>query len=151
LLGAIRDFFQRSIDTAGSGEHDLHRLHLATAALLFEVLQADSQEHPGEREILEQALRKTFALSLEETRQLTDLARQEAEESVSLFQFTSLINGHFSLDEKIQVVEMLWQVAYADGELDPYEEAMVRKVAELIHVPHRHFIQAKHRVMNTHR
>jgi len=65
---------------------------------------------------------------------------------VSLYQFTGLINQHFTPEQKVRVVEMLWQVAYADGHLDPYEEALVRKIADLIHVPHRQFIQAKHRV-----
>ncbi len=95
---------------------------------------------------LEQALRKTFTLSRDELRQLVKLARHEAAESVSLHQFTTLINQSFSPEEKIRVVEMLWQVAFADGRLDRYEEALVRKVADLIYVPHRDFIRAKHRV-----
>ena len=56
-----------------------------------------------------------------------------------------LINRHFSQEEKNHIVELLWEVAYADGELDKYEEHLVRKLADLIYVPHRSFIRAKHR------
>ena len=97
---------------------------------------------------VELALREQFGLSERETRELADLAAQEAEEAVSLYQFTGLINRHFSPGEKLQVVENLWRVALADGVLDKYEEALVRKISELIYVPHRDFMQAKHRVQD---
>jgi len=147
VLRAIQDFFRLKIEPDMQTGPDQHGLQLATAALMFEMLRADDDEHPGERNTLEQALQKCFALSESETRELAQLAEREAAESVSLYQFTGLINRHFSPEEKIRVVEMLWQVAYADGHLDRYEEALVRKIAELIHVPHREFVQAKHRVL----
>jgi len=147
VLSAIQEFFRLKIEPDMEAGPDQHGLQLATAALMFEMLRADDDEHPDERHTLEQALQKSFALSESETRQLAQLADREAAEAVSLHQFTSLINRHFSPGEKIRVVEMLWQVAYADGRLDRYEEALVRKIAELIHVPHREFMQAKHRVL----
>ena len=146
VLRVIQDFFRDRIDTGDGGAHDQHSLQLATAALLHEMLRADYDEHPEELVALERALKKTFSLSKEETRELTKLAEREAIESVSLHQFTALINQHFSPDEKVRVVEMLWQVAFADGRIDRYEEALVRKIADLIYVPHRDFIRAKHRV-----
>ena len=149
MLRAIQEFFSTKIEPDRQAGPDQHGLQLATAALLFEMLRADDDEHPEERNALEQALQKSFALSESETRQLAQLAEREAAESVSLYQFTGLINQHFSPDDKIRVVEMLWQVAYADRYVDRYEEALVRKIAELIHVPHREFMQAKHRVLGT--
>lgn len=149
MLRAIQDFFRLKIEPDMQAGPDQHGLQLATAALLFEMLRADDDEHPEERCTLERALQTCFALSESETRQLAQLAEREAAESVSLYQFTGLINRHFSRDEKIRVVEMLWQIAYADARLDRYEEALVRKIAELIHVPHREFMQAKHRVLES--
>lgn len=146
MLRAIQDFFRSRIEPGEAGEHDEHGLRLATAALLFEMQRADFDEHEEERAVLERVLRETFDLGEEETRELSRLAEREAEESVSLHQFTSLINQRFSPGEKVRVVEMLWQVAYADGRIDRYEEALLRKIAELIYVPHRDFIQARHRV-----
>jgi len=146
VLRAIQDFFRSKIEPDTSVGPDTHGLQLATAALLFEMLRADDDEHPEERRMLQQSLQKTFSLDEEETSQLIELADREATESVSLYQFTNLINRHFSPEEKIRVVELLWQVAFADGRLDRYEEALVRKIADLIYVPHRDFLQAKHRV-----
>ena len=147
MLDAIQEFFRLKIEPDTTAGPDEHGLQLATAALLFEVLRADNDEHPDERARLEQELCKAFSLSDSETRELAELADCEAAESVSLYQFTGLINQHFSAEEKVRLVEMLWQVAYADGRLDRYEEATVRKITELLHVPYRAFIRAKHRVL----
>ncbi|MCO6413796.1 MAG: TerB family tellurite resistance protein [Thiogranum sp.] len=146
VLRVIQDFFRSHIEAGEDGVRDQHRLQLATAALLYEMLRADHDEHPEELVALERALKKTFSLDRDETRQLAKLAKREVAESVSLYQFTGLINRHFSPQEKVRVVEMLWQVAFADDRLDRYEEALVRKIADLIHVPHRDFIRARHRV-----
>jgi uncharacterized tellurite resistance protein B-like protein len=146
MLKAIQDFFRDQVGVHEGEGHDQRSLQLATAALLFEMLRADYAEHPEELDALKRALQKSFSLSAGETHELARLAEREAAEAVSLYQFTALINQHFSPGEKVRVVEMLWQVAYADGRLHRYEEALVRKVAELIHVPHRDFIQAKLRV-----
>ena len=147
MLHAIQKFFRGKIGVDSKSGPDEHGLHLATAALLFEMLRADNDEHPKERRTLEKALQTQFDLSKAETHELAALADREAAESTSLYQFTGLINEHFAPEQKLQVVEMLWQVAFADGHLDPYEEALVRKIADLIYVPHRDFIQSKHRVM----
>ena len=146
MLRAIQEFFKAHIEPDVQSGPDEHGLHLATAALLFEMLRADDHEHPEERAALQQVLRNRFDLSVDETRELAELADREATEAASLYQFTGLINEHFTPEQKVSVVEMLWQVAYADGRLDPYEEALVRKIADLIYVPHRDFIRAKHRV-----
>lgn len=146
MLRSIQEFFRTRIEPDLQAGPDRHGLQLATAALLFEMLRADDDEHPDERRALERALATRFELSETETRELAELADREVADSVSLYQFTGLINQHFTPEQKVQVVEMLWQVAYADGHLDPYEEALVRKIADLIYVPHRDFIRSKHRV-----
>jgi uncharacterized tellurite resistance protein B-like protein len=148
MLQAIQEFFRTRIAPDGAVEPDQHGLRLATAALLFEMLRADAEEHPDERWVLEKVLRERFDLSEAETRELAALADREAADAVSLYQFTGLINQYFTPRQKLQVVEMLWQVAFADGRLDRYEEALVRKIADLIYVPHRDFIRLKHRVMD---
>lgn len=146
MIAAIQEFFRARIGAEQASGPDRHGLQLATAALLFEMLRADHQEHPQERRTLEQALREHFELGEDELRDLAELADREVSHAVSLYPFTGLINEHFSAEQKVRVVEMLWRVAYADGSLDPYEEALVRKISDLLYVPHRDFIQAKHRV-----
>ncbi len=147
MLKRIQDFFNLQINAVTEGdERNEHELKLATAALMFEITRADFEVHDVERQAVEASIQKIFQLSESQTRELAELAEQEVESSVSLYQFTGLINQHFSPQEKARVVEMLWQVVFADDHMDCQEEAMVRKIAELIHVPHRDFIRAKHRV-----
>ncbi|MGI9331942.1 MAG: TerB family tellurite resistance protein [Gammaproteobacteria bacterium] len=122
-----------------------HALQLATAALLLEMTRADHQVRPVEQVAVREALGGAFALNAREVAELEALAQAEVREATSLYDFTTLINKNLDDDRKAQLVEMLWRVAYADGELDKYEEHLVRRVAELIYVPHARFIQAKHR------
>ena len=155
MLGAIQRFFEANIEKpaharSGSAAEHEHAYQLATAALLIEMTQADRSVQPVERDAVSAAIRRAFDLSPAETDELVRLAELEAKEATSLYEFTSLINAHFKPEEKHRIVEHLWHVAFADGAIDKYEEHLVRQVAELIHVPHREFIQAKLRVKALH-
>ena len=145
MLNAIKEFFTQNI--AGDEPESMeHRLQLATAALLLEMMQQDHQVTDAERKAVLQTLKDKFALDEQETRELIALARQEAEDAVDYHQFTSLIAREYSADEKIRVIENLWTIAYADGHLDALEEHMIRRIADLIYVPHRDFIKTRHEV-----
>jgi len=74
---------------------------------------------------------------------LVSAAQQRVEEATSLYEFTRVINAHCNADEKLQMISAMWLVAYADGNLDKYEEHLIRQVAELTYVPHRDYIQCK--------
>lgn len=147
MISAIKKYFDRQIGTAA--EHNAatnkHRLQVATAAMLIEMARADFDVHPEEIEEVTQAVQTTFGLSQADTEELIRLAQEEAKQATDYYQFTSLINKGFSQEEKIQVVELMWQVAYVDGHIDKYEDHMVRKLANLMHVSHKDFIAAKHR------
>ncbi len=127
------------------GEDLEHRLQVVTAALFVEMCRADAQVAHEEMEVVMAAVRTTFHLHAEEAQDLLRLAEGEADGAISLYEFTSHINDHFSPPEKCKLIENLWRVAYADSVLDKHEEYLVRKVADLIHVPHRDFMRAKHR------
>lgn len=151
MIKAINQFFNNQIRqqaVQGGPAESEHALQLATAALLIEITRADYHVEDAERLAVDQAITKMFRLSEQEARELARLAEQEVRESASLFEFTSLVDRHFTREQKIQVVEMLWQVVFADGSKDKYEEYMVRKIADLIHVSHRDFIRARHKVEN---
>ena len=102
--------------------------------------------HEDELSAIARHAQEFFLLSDSESSQLLALAEEEASNATCYYEFTSLINQSYSPQEKIAIVEMMWRVAYADKELEKYEEALVRKIAELIYVPHGAFIAAKHRV-----
>ncbi len=148
MLRAIRDFFETQMlgPTAENAEPE-HALQLTTTALLVEMTRADHDVKPVERDAVLAAVRRVFTLTDEETKRLLDLAEQEADNATSLYQFTRLINDHFDAARKAHIIELLWEVACADGHIDKYEEHLIRRIADLIHVPHQTFIRAKHKIL----
>ncbi len=145
MLKTILDFFDRNIGQAPGPAGDEHRLQLATAALLVEVVRGDGGVDATEREALHGAIAARFALAPQEAAALVELAEHEARQANDTYQFTSLINRSFSPQQKLRVVELMWQVAYADATLSAHEQHVLRKVAELLHVPHGDYIAAKMR------
>lgn len=151
MLKSFRRFFDEFVTVAApeataTQSHE-HRLQLATAALLIEMVRADFDMQVSERDHVVALLIKEFNLSPREAAQLAELGEDEVRESVSLYEFTQAIDTALSQPDKVRVIEMLWQVAYADGALDKYEEALMRKLADLLHLSHRQLMQAKHRVL----
>jgi uncharacterized tellurite resistance protein B-like protein len=149
MLDALKRFFDKRLADAepGHGEHEAaHAVELATAALLVEMQRADDGEDVAADDAeIRRLLARHFALDLLRVERLVELAHERADRSVSLHEFTRLVHAHFSVAQKATVVEMLWRVAYADGRVDPHEEALVRKVADLLYLPQAAFIQAKER------
>lgn len=147
MLQSISQFFEKRIKFAAEASEpdQAHRLHLATAALLLEMARADFDVDPDEMRVIAGLLRSYFDLDHQEIDDLIALAEQETSQAVSLFEFAQLINKEYSQEQKSEVIELLWRVAFSDQVLDKYEEHLVRKIADLIHVPHREFIHAKHR------
>ncbi len=148
MIKGIKKFFEDHLDTQSTAAADDvdHRLRLATAALLIEMTRADDEIKDAERDSVTHAVQTNFELSDSETEELVALAEQEASQAVCYHEFTSLINNEYSNEQKLKIVELMWQVAFADEEMDKHEEALVRKIAELLYVPHKDFIAAKHRV-----
>lgn len=118
-------------------------LQLATAVLLVEVMQSDTRVTDAERHATLTALRRLFDLDDHTLAQLVAQAQATAKAANDYFAFTSAMNDEFSQPEKIQLVEYLWQVAYADGHLDANENHVISKVAGLLHVTHGEYIAAK--------
>ncbi len=144
MLSQLREFFERNLNPPQKSDRsDEHALRLATAALLFEMARQDEKVRPEEVGAIANAVQRKFGLSQTETDELMALAEEEVRDSTDYYQFTSLINERFNPEQKVRVVEHLWEVARADGEVDRYEEHMVRKIAELLYVPHKDFIAAK--------
>lgn len=145
MLEAIRKFFEQHIEgpeaRRGHGGHD--PLHVATAALLVEMMRMSGEVTDEERERVLHALEAKFGLRPDETAELLRLAEAEAQEATDYYQFTSLIKDRLTAEEKERLIEHMWEVAYADGELHRYEEHLVRKIADLLYVPHKAFIAAK--------
>ncbi|MBN7796677.1 TerB family tellurite resistance protein [Parahaliea mediterranea] len=141
MIRALKALFETP--EQDSPEQLEHRLRLAAAALLVETGRADFGVDPRERQTMAALLCEALNLPEAEVNALIVEAEARAGEATSLYEFTRLINDHYSPRRKVQLIAHMWQVAYADGNLDKYEEALIRQVAELIYVPHRDYIQAK--------
>jgi uncharacterized tellurite resistance protein B-like protein len=130
---------------AGQGPGDDGEIgtHLAVAALLVEVLRADYDVGPAERQQVVNSVATLLDLQPAATQALVEEAERQIDRSHDLYQFTSQINRSFSEAEKVRLLEALWRVADADSAIHKYEEHLIRRVADLLHVPHAGFIAAK--------
>jgi uncharacterized tellurite resistance protein B-like protein len=148
MVTAIKKFFDKHIkplpdNSAGISEHSIQ---LATTALLVEMMKADTTVSDEERSTVVKTIQSQFHLNDEETSELLQVAEEKILKATGYFEFTSLINKGLTYEQKVKVIEHLWEVAFADSRLDKYEEHMVRKIAGLIYVEHKDFIDAKLRV-----
>ena len=135
-----------TIETIETSPADIeHALRVATAVLLVEVARADFIIVPSEKLRLRELLEQQFKLSAQELDALLEEAEADADRMVSIQHVTRLLNEHYDHAMKRRVVEMMWQLVYADGEKDHYEEHLIRQVADLLYVSHSEFIQARHK------
>lgn len=146
MLDAIQQFFNRALAAPEDAEDRTLTLELATAALLCEIVRADYHTDPAELDALRDMLRTRFALDRASVDELMRLAEAEAEQAVDHFQFVRLVNAHYGYDDKVALVELMWQLAYSDSALDAHEEHRIRKLADLLFVRHSDFIRTKLRV-----
>lgn len=143
MLGRLQSYFRERL-APGADDDPEHRRNLAAAALLIEVARADFEFDDDEQRAIETLLEQTLHLTSEEIAELVRLAHDESRDATSLHQFTRLVNESHSLDDKKRLMEALWRVAYADGRLDKYEEQLLRRIADLLHLRHAEFMRAKH-------
>ncbi len=135
-----------TIETIETSPADIeHALRVATAVLLVEVARADFIIDPSEKLRLRELLEQQFNLSAQELDALLEEAEADADRMVSIQHVTRLLNEHYDHAMKRRIVEMMWQLVYADGEKDHYEEHLIRQVADLLYVSHSEFIQARHK------
>jgi uncharacterized tellurite resistance protein B-like protein len=147
MLKQIQDFFrQHLVSTVGNDADREQALRLAVAALLIEVTHLDHEVTSEEKAAVDLAVRRHMGLSGETVAELLQCAERERADSTDYYQFTLLINREYDAARKVELIELMWRIAYADDALHRHEEHLIRKIAELLYVPHSAFIAAKHRV-----
>ena len=127
---------------ADSPAENAQRVQLAAAVLMVEVVRADGRMDASERAAALAALRRRFDLAPEALDALLDQAQDSARSAYDYQQFTSRINDAFNHDDKVRLVEALWQIAYADAHIDANENHAINKIAGLLHVTHGEYIAA---------
>lgn len=132
MFNRIFDLLSGSPEYAFRGRPD--QLQLAIAALLVQAAVMDDFFAPAERSAIERLLAARFGLSPDSVKALIEKAEKASQESNQLYSFTRIASERLNEQERVGVIEMLWEVAYADGVLDPDEDALVRRIAGLIYV-----------------
>jgi uncharacterized tellurite resistance protein B-like protein len=145
MIDSILGWLAGSVPSNAVGPRD--ELQLALAALLIEAADSDHHFDAKERSVIAQLLERRFKLSHSEASSLLAAGEREADQAVELFHFTRIINERLSFEQRVELVEMLWEVAYADGVLDQYEDSLLRRIGGLIYVPDRERGMARQRVL----
>jgi uncharacterized tellurite resistance protein B-like protein len=145
MLTAIRKFFDQHIapqpnESEASAER---RAQLAAAVLLVEVARSDHDFSEAERQAVLGSVQSKFGLNATEAQELLALAESESHDAHDIYQFTSKIDATFSPERKVRLLEELWRAAYSDSTVHEYEEHLIRRVADMLHLSHSQFIAAK--------
>lgn len=143
MLNPIKKLLSQLFAPSHATTLNAHDLQLATAVLLLEVMRADASVSTEERVVLVRALRENLSLNDDDVSALLAQAQQTAQGANDYFRFTSAMNERLTQAQKIEVVEMMWRVAFADGHLDEHENHLISKIAGLLHVTHGEYIAAK--------
>jgi len=134
-------------DPHGPGQHTIDELHLAAAVLLVETARMDDTIGDDERGVIVDLVRARFELSEDEVSSVVELADEVAHNAVELSQFTRRIRDGFDHDERVEMIEMLWRVVYADGVVHDHEANLLRRVAGLLYVSDRESGAARKRAI----
>ena len=145
MLRSVKTFVRKYLDgrAASDDEPGAAATNLAIAALLVEVLRADFDVSRDERRQLLASLQRLLDLDPATCDELLEVAERHIDSSHDLYQFTSAINRTYSPEDKQRLLEELWRVAHADERLHKYEEHIIRRIADLLHVRHSEFIATK--------
>jgi len=147
MFNFAKYFESESHPTPSEAPGTRHDVRVATCVLLLEMAQTDGEFEDVEREQIFSILGNEYGLTDEEAAEFAATAEDELKQSLDLWKFTNLINENYSREEKLRVVELVWQVIYADGKLDQYEDYLVHKLATLLDIQHEELIAAKLRVL----
>ena len=143
MIDAIGEFFRTRLQVRDDPLAVEESLRLAAAALLFETAMADYDLDNTEWATIHALVCSQFSLSDVDSKALLALAESQAKEATGLHGFTSLINKHWTEQQRLTLVEQMWRVVYADGRLDDHELHLMRKIQRLLHIPQKDFVAAK--------
>lgn len=125
-------------------EADPHQLAIASTALMVQLARIDRDQDDRELQTIVDCAVKAHQVSKEEAQSILEDALGHADDATSLYEFTGQINEHLDQQAKLALLVNIWQVAFADGRIDKYEEHLIRRMAELLHLNHREYMQARH-------
>ena len=147
MLQKIKDHISnlgnKSIETSDQEQIDTEIINNACAALLIETALADKVFNEDELTSMQQTLKNVYKVNEKDIEELINESKKKVSESTSLYEYTRLINDFCDYEDKIRLINNLWSIAFADQQLDKYEEHLIRKISGLLHVSHKDFIEQK--------
>ena len=148
MIESIKSFFENKLTKKEEEEAPtaMSRVDLTCAALLVEVMNSDHELDEREHQEFMAVLQQSYNIAESDLEELIQLAKDEAFEATSLYEFTKLINDSYDYEQKVELIENMWRIAFSDKRLDKYEDHLIRKVSELIYVSHSDFIKTKLKV-----
>jgi len=150
MLGILKNIFTNEFkeDTTPEGIPLSHSIYVATCAILLEIADIDGEFDDSERQNIISIFKDKYNLSDDEISSLIEASEKELESSIDLWRFTKQINRNYSPEEKKGIIEIIWQVAYADGRLDKHEDYLIHKLAGILNLSHKDLIEAKMKVLH---
>ena len=145
----ISNLSNEPLEMADQEQKDTEIINNACAALLIETALADKVFNEEEMISMKQTLNKVYKVDEQDIEELINESKKKVSESTSLYEYTRLINDLCDYEDKIRLISNLWSIAFADQHLDKYEEYLIRKISDLLHVSHKDFIQQKLLVKET--
>lgn len=119
------------------------KLQIAACALFIELAKADGEFSEEEKQFIVSEMNKTFNLDNQCTNELLELAELVVKDSVSIYEFTGIINQHFTQEEKLKLLESLWRLIYQDEKLNAYEDQLIKRIGATLNIEHKQIINAK--------
>ena len=148
MIKTFPKYFEELLGNQETANQQTLTLELASAILMLEIAIADGYFHDHEKDMMTQLLKSEFDLVDDNMDELIAIAQQELKETISLHEFTRLLTDTLNMEQRVKIVENLWRVAFADNELDKYEEYHIRKISDLLYISHTDYIKAKHIASN---
>ena len=143
MLEKIKSLFFKTSEEKIAEVQVTQTIDKTCASLIIEVALADKVFDESEINLLKNMLLETYSLKLDDANELIANAEKTVNESTSLYGYTREVNDNFDYQSKLDLLDQLWRMAFADGNIDKYEEHVVRKISDLIHITHNDFIQSK--------
>lgn len=147
MLDQLKKLF--SAPESENQEPDNHQLAVAATALMVQLSRADHNEDERELQTIVDCAVKAHQVTRDEAEAILQDALDHADDATSMYEFTGQINEHLDQNAKQSLLESIWRVAFADGRIDKYEEHLIRRMADLLHLNHREYMQARHRAENS--
>ena len=151
MLESLKRFFNKSkVDTSKNEKQVTeHDVHIATCALFVEMARIDEKFTQAEVDTILSILKDKYGISQEHADALLAEADKELADSLDLWQFARMINENYSVDEKVEIIETLWQMVYVDGKMDQYEHYLMNKLKNLLRLSQGQLINAKLKILHS--